>query len=87
MTHPDIGHKQGSYSNFTHAFLTNVVSDSSMAFSRWPIGQVIPALGWGTLVCVESLNDSNPPPMCRCGGTSCELDTPILLESEHDVRR
>ena len=45
MIHLDVGHKWGSYSNFTLAFPTSVMFDSSMPLVRWPIGQVYPALG------------------------------------------
>ena len=69
----DVGHKWGSYFIFTHTFLTGVMFDSCMPLVRCQIGQVYPALGvWGTLVCIEFLDDSNHPTMHKGKGASLQ---------------
>ena len=85
--HLDVGHKWGSYSNFTLAFPTSVMFDSSMPLVRWLIGQVYLALGVGMSVHIEFLHDSNPPPCTNMKGLVCKGDIPTLLESGHDARR
>ena len=81
----DVGHKWGSYSNFTLAFPTSVMFNSSMPLVGQLIGWVYPA--WGSmLVCIEFLNDSNPP-CISAKEPVCKGNIPTLLESGHDARR
>ena len=72
MIHLDVGHKRGSYFNFTLAFLTSLMFDSSMLLVRQLIGQVYLALGWGTLVHVKFLNDSDCSTMHKWEGASLQ---------------